>query len=163
MQHLHGRIAKSDVRTTYVPRTYVLTHPALCLGTSVPRQKSPILDECRTLWGEPERVHAGTECAWSSCMCMSSECESDGELRTQTQITQEKVMTALIIDFRALEAVWQVGPGAVSVSHSPPRYKSPSLQGLVEVDCSDSHAHASAPCRPRNTCACNCSMHIRQL
>ena len=60
---------------------------------------APILDECRTLWGEPERVHAGTECAWSSCMCMSSECESDGELRTQTQITPEEVMTALIIDF----------------------------------------------------------------
>ena len=61
--------------------------------------RNVILDECRTLWGEPERVHAGTECAWSSCMCMSSDCESDGELRTQTQITPEKVMTALIIDF----------------------------------------------------------------
>ena len=36
MQHLRGRIAKSDVRTTYV---HVPTHPALCLGTSVPRQK----------------------------------------------------------------------------------------------------------------------------
>ena len=35
MQHLRGRIAKSDVRTTY----HVPTHPALCLGTSVPRQK----------------------------------------------------------------------------------------------------------------------------
>ena len=34
MQHLRERIAKSDVRTTYVP-----THPALCLSTSVPRQK----------------------------------------------------------------------------------------------------------------------------
>ena len=33
-----------------------------------------LLDECRTLWGEPERVHAGAECA-SSCMCMSSECD----------------------------------------------------------------------------------------
>ena len=32
-------------------------------------------------------------------MCMSSECESDGELRTQIQITPEKVVTALIIDF----------------------------------------------------------------
>ena len=27
-----------------------------------------ILDECRTLWGEPEREDAGAECAWSSCM-----------------------------------------------------------------------------------------------
>ena len=45
MQHLRGRIAKSDVRTTYhVPRTtYVPTHPALCLGTSVPRQKIVIV------------------------------------------------------------------------------------------------------------------------
>ena len=34
--HLRGRIAKSDVRTYVPPRT---THPALCLGTSVPRQK----------------------------------------------------------------------------------------------------------------------------
>ena len=63
-----------------------------------------ILGECRTLWGEPERVHAGAECAWSStscmwrnvhgtvrhvlkcawssCMCMSSECESGGEHST---------------------------------------------------------------------------------
>ena len=38
-------------------------------------------------------------------MCMLSECESDGELYKdtdtglQTQITPEKVMTALIIDF----------------------------------------------------------------
>ena len=46
MQHLRGRIAKSDVPRTYVRtyvgthvRTYVPTHPALCLGTSVPRQK----------------------------------------------------------------------------------------------------------------------------
>ena len=38
MQHLRGRIAKSDV-----PRTYVPTHPALCLGTSVPRQKKHAL------------------------------------------------------------------------------------------------------------------------
>ena len=29
------------------------------------------------------------------------------------------------------------------------------------MTCADSHAHASAPCR--NTCACNCSIHIRQL
>ena len=29
MQHLRGRIAKSDVRIKYVPRTYVPTHPAL--------------------------------------------------------------------------------------------------------------------------------------
>ena len=47
MQHLRGRIAKSDVPRTYVRtyvrthvRTYVPTHPALCLGTSVPRQKN---------------------------------------------------------------------------------------------------------------------------
>ena len=54
MQHLRGRIAKSDVPPrTYVPRTYVRTYVPTCLGTSVPRQK---LDECRTLWGEPERV-----------------------------------------------------------------------------------------------------------
>ena len=34
---------------------------------------------------------------------------------------------------------------------------------LIRMTCTDSHAHASAPCRPRNTCSCNCSMHIRQL
>ena len=47
-------------------------------------------------------------------MCMSSECESDGEHNTTTQITPE-VMT-LVHALHSIEAVWQVGPGAVSVS-----------------------------------------------
>ena len=28
------------------------------------------LGECRTLWGERERVHAGAEFAWNSCMTL---------------------------------------------------------------------------------------------
>ena len=40
-----------------------------------------------------------------------------------------KVMTALM--FRALEAVWQIGPGAVSVSHSPPRYSLHPCKALL--------------------------------
>ena len=69
MQHLRGRIAKSDVRTTYVPRTtyvrtyHVPTHPALCLGTSVPRQKKLCGGECWT-WG-------GVLRSWDVCgVCM---------------------------------------------------------------------------------------------
>ena len=43
------------VRTMYVPRTYAPTHPALCLGTSVPRQK---MSRCVPIEGvSPELVH----------------------------------------------------------------------------------------------------------
>ena len=55
------------------------------------------------------------ECAWSSCMCMSSECESDGEHSTtkDTDDTRSYEYTGAL---HSVEAVWQVGPGAVSVS-----------------------------------------------
>ena len=72
MQHLRGRIAKSDVPRTYV-RTYVRTYASSTVSRhfGAETKKARILGECRTLWGEPERVvHAGAECAWSSCMCM---------------------------------------------------------------------------------------------
>ena len=29
-----------------------------------------LVGECRTLWGERERVHAGAEFAWNSCMTL---------------------------------------------------------------------------------------------
>ena len=51
MQHLRGRIAKSDVRT------YVPTHPALCLGTSLPRQK---MSRCVLEGISPEIVHTAS-------------------------------------------------------------------------------------------------------
>ena len=60
MQHLRGRIAKSDVPRTYVRthvRTYVPTHPALCLGTSVPRQK---MSRCVLEGVSPETVHTAS-------------------------------------------------------------------------------------------------------
>ena len=48
----------------------------------IAQQISNILDECRTLWGEPERVqlsnvHGAVACAcvprptWNRCMCMT--------------------------------------------------------------------------------------------
>ena len=58
-----------------------------------------------------EQLHV-LKCAWSSaacaemCMCMSSECESDGE----------HIILSQLKALHSVEAVWQVGPGAVSVS-----------------------------------------------
>ena len=62
------------VRTWYVRGTYVAFRnaPAQVLhacSTPLIGCQTYLLGECRTLWGEPERVHAGAECAWSSCMC----------------------------------------------------------------------------------------------
>ena len=98
-RHSAGCVGTWYVRGTYVAFRNAPAQVLHACSTPLIGCQTYLLDECRTLWGEPERVHAGTECAWSSCMCMSSECESDEELRTQTQITPEKVMTALIIDF----------------------------------------------------------------
>ena len=54
---------------------------------------------------------ACAECAWSSCMCMSSECESYGEHSTtliRTQITPE-VMTLKIYSCMHFTALKQSG------------------------------------------------------
>ena len=46
-------------------------------------------------WSSCRNVHGAVvrhvlKCAWSSCMCISSECESDGEhSNIRTQITPE--------------------------------------------------------------------------
>ena len=72
--------------------------------------------ERRTLWGEPEQVHAGAECAlWSSCMCMSSEWESIAQLKDTDHTRRYDTKNTLMHALHSVEAVWQVGPGVVSV------------------------------------------------
>ena len=69
-----GSDLRHDVRYIYYTRTIkphstqerskeILTIPS-----------SSLLGECRTLWGERERVHAGAEFAWNSCMTLCWMC-----------------------------------------------------------------------------------------
>ena len=83
------------------------------------------LDECRTLWGEPERVqlsnvHGAVACAcvptWSRCMCMTvSAChqnvmESIAQLKDtdHTRSYDNKIhpCTSQQLRIRLAEAVW---------------------------------------------------------
>ena len=57
-----------------------------------------------------EQLHV-VKCAWSSCMCMSSEWESIAQLKDTDHTRRYDTKNTL----HSVEAVRQVGPGVVSV------------------------------------------------
>ena len=58
------RIYLSTHSTTFVTEKVIEMEIGICITATI------ILGECRTLWGERERVHAGAEFAWNSCMTL---------------------------------------------------------------------------------------------